>query len=80
MIRGEKSRRKAGRIGFHNFQAAGIQFTKTSFTGDYMERGALLRARFGPKKRATWKIERREAARRRNLHAASTPMEAAGNH
>ena len=80
VVRGEKDRRKARRIGLENFEAAGIESEKASFSRDEMKRSALLRTSFGPEKRASGKIKGSEAPRRRNFDTAGAPVQAAGNH
>jgi hypothetical protein len=80
VVRREKNGGKARRIGVENFKAAGIESEKAGFSRDEMKRSALLRAGFGPEKRAGGKIEGSEAPRRRNLDAASSPVQAAGDH
>src|SRR6266705_4693563 len=80
VVRGEKNRGKARRIGIEHFDAAGIESAKAVFSGDDVERSALLRAGFGPEKSSGGKIECGKAARGRNFGAAGTPMQPAGDH
>ena len=64
VVRGEKNGGKARRIGIEHLEAAGIQGAKAVFASDDVERGALLRAGFGPQKSTGGKIKCGEAARR----------------
>src|SRR6266851_6665793 len=80
VVRGEKNRGKARRIGAEHFDAAGIESAKAVFSGDDVERSALLRAGFGPEKSSGGKVKCSKAARRRNFGAARTPVQPAGDH
>src|SRR5260370_37465363 len=80
VVRGEKNRGKARRIGAEHFDATGIESAKAVFSGDDVERSALLRAGFRPEKSSGGKIKCGKAARRRDFGAARTPVDPAGGH
>src|ERR1700676_4364366 len=57
VVCGEKLGGETLESGVEDFQAAWVESTEAVFAGDHMERGAFLRACFGPEKRAGGKVE-----------------------
>ncbi len=57
VVGGEKSGGELLGSGVEDFEAAGIEGAEAVFAGDYVKRGALFGAGFGPEKRAVGEIE-----------------------
>jgi hypothetical protein len=77
--RGE-NRGEVRQIGFENLQAARIELAQPSFSGDHVERSALLGASLGPEQTSAGKVEGRETSGRRDFGSAFFSVKPAGDH